>query len=126
MEKKLDPNLEEEIYHSQQKIDLDQLEGQSLRSTYLFTDHFEVGAKIIDCQEEEQKRLWSVPDSLHIPFEQLCKSYQSLDKGNKYILYCTFGSKAPYIAEIMQQSGYEAYAFSGGVRKVKQAFSREN
>ena len=115
-------DLHEYIDSHCRQIDLNQVDKHRLQSAYLFTDHFDPQAKIIDCQEPERQKLWSVPNSLHIPFEQLCKSYQSLDKAQKYILYCTFGSKTPYIAEIMQQSGHEAYAFRGGVQKVKRHY----
>lgn len=122
MEKSLAKGLEEAIYHSCRQFDLDRLDKNSLRLPYLFVNQLDPEAKIIDCQEARFQKRWSVPNSLHIPFDELLKSYSSLDKNEKYILYCTFGAKTPYIAELMQQSGHEAYAFEGGVGQVKKAY----
>ena len=119
MEGALDSNLTEDIYRSQQKIGLDDLDREALQQPYLFSPQPIAGAKFIDCQESAMHRRWSAPDSLHIPFEQLLQCYQSLKKTQPYLLYCTFGTKAPYAAELMQQAGYEAYAFTGSVKKLK-------
>ena len=123
LEKSLDEGLEEDIYRSHKRLDLEMVDKDSLRWPYLLTDRLDPEATIIDCQETHFKRRWSVPGALHIPFDELLKSYPSLDKREKYILYCTFGSKAPYAAELMQQSGREAYAFKGGIKQVKKVYA---
>ena len=123
LEKFLDEGLEENLYRSHKRLDLEMVDKDSLRWPYLLTDCLDPEATIIDCQETHFKRHWSIPGALHIPFDQLLKSYSSLDKKEKYILYCTFGSKALYAAELMQQSGREAYAFKGGVKHVKKVYA---
>ena len=123
LEKALNEGLEEDLYRSHQRLDLEKVDKDSLRWPYLLTDRFDPGATIIDCQDTHFKRRWSVPGALHIPFDELLGSYVSLDKREKYILYCTFGAKAPYAAELMQQSGHEAYAFKGGIRQLKKIYS---
>ena len=122
LERALPLELADDIFRSLEKTGLDGVDGKSLRRPYIFAEELDPKAQIIDCQEGKRgARSWAVPNSRHIPFDELCKSYRSLDKGKKYILYCTFGSKSLHMAEIMQQSGYEAYAFPGGIKKVKQA-----
>ena len=112
-------SLEEEVYRSHTKIPLQQVDATSLRMPYLFVDRIHPGAKVIDCQEEPWQRVWSFPGAILTSFEQLSRDYRMLKKDEVYILYCTFGSKTPYLVELMQQSGYEAYAFNGGVKALK-------
>ena len=122
MEGDLPAELSEQAYRSQCRLELSKADADSLRSPYLLVKELDREAQIIDCQESGEQKLWSVPNSLHIPFEELRQNYRSLDRGKKYILYCRFGSKTPYAAEIMQQAGYEAYAFEGGVGQVKKTY----
>ena len=68
------------------------------------------------------QKLWHIPNSLHIPPENFLKEYKKLNKNDEYLLYCTYGTQTPYFAEIMQQNGFNAYAFKGGLSKVKSQF----
>ena len=88
-------DFERKICEDYHRIDLDGVNGNSLRSPYLFADDFDPEAQVVDCQEEVRWRLWSVPHALHIPYDQLLQNYRSLDKSQKYILYCTYGSQTP-------------------------------
>lgn len=112
-------DLEEEIYRSRMKILLQQVDAASLRQPYLFVDQIYPQAKVMDCQEEQWQRAWSFPGAVLTSFDRLSRDYWTLSKDGVYILYCTFGSKTPYLVEMMQQSGYEAYAFNGGVKALK-------
>ncbi|MCY4644834.1 MAG: tRNA 4-thiouridine(8) synthase ThiI [Bacteriovoracales bacterium] len=123
-EKDLPKDLEETIWLSQKTISLDDVELGPLRGSYLLVDGFDPEAKIIDCRDLDEKKSWAVPNALHIPFEQLKRDYRTLDRDKKYIIYCTLGAKSPYIAELMQQSGREAYAFDGGIKKAQKTYEK--
>lgn len=104
-------------------IDLNDVTAKDLRSDYLFADDIDEEAILIDCQPANFYAKWHVPGAINIPTDDLMKGYKKLDKDKKYILYCSWGTQTPYAAELMQQAGYEAYAFRGGLSKLQQYFS---
>ncbi len=121
-EENLPENLLEKTREAAREIDLDQLTAKDFRTQYLYTTELPEEAIIIDCQQPHMRRAWHVPKSQHHDFETLLATYKKLDKTKTYILYCTYGSQTPYVAEIMQQSGFDAYAFQGGISQVKRKY----
>ena len=117
--------LSHEIFHSAlggvREKDLDSLEKKDLQIPYLFVDSLEEDAEIIDCQENHMFRSWHVPQARHLPVYDLLHTKDLLAKDKKYILYCTHGTQTPYVAEMLQHLGFEAYCFRGGVERVKQS-----
>jgi thiamine biosynthesis protein ThiI len=103
-------------------IDLLEVSGDDLRAPYLFAAEVPERALLIDCQPEYMYRAWHAPGAEHQEPEQLARTFKSLDKNRTYVLYCTYGVQTPYLAELMQQSGYEAYAFEGGISTLRRWF----
>lgn len=101
------------------EIKLAEVSGKELQSEYLYVDRIEQGYEVIDCRPHYEYKSWHYPNSINIDLPELLKKYKKLDKNKKYVLYCAFGSQTPVLAEIMQQSGFQAYAFQGGIRKVR-------
>jgi tRNA uracil 4-sulfurtransferase len=118
-EARIDPGLLDRAVSERKAIDLLDVSAKDLRAPYLFTDTFPRDAVVIDCRSPHQFREWHVPGAVHRdPFE-LMDSFRKLDKRSIYVLYCSYGTQTPLIAEIMQQFGYEAYAFRGGIQAVR-------
>ncbi len=118
---KLDPALLEAAIRNRRTIEVAQVTPEELRTEYLFIDHIPEDAVVVDCREPALYRIWHVPGAINIPIAELLERWRTLDRSKRYVLYCTFGTQTPHVAELMQQAGYEAYAFKGGIRAVERA-----
>ena len=125
---KVPAELLEQAVRARRTLDVAAVTAEQLRTSYLFIDHLPEDAVVIDCRDPALYRIWHVPGAINIPFAELLERWRRFERGKRYVLYCTFGTQTPYVAELMQQAGYEAYAFKGGIqaveRAVEQAFER--
>jgi thiamine biosynthesis protein ThiI len=117
---KLDPELLEKAIRNRKTLDLRALTPTDLVAAYLFTNEIPSGAMIIDCRPEAQYNAWHLPGALHRDEWELLRDFKRLDRERKYVLYCAHGLQTAYLAEKMQNAGYEAYSFRGGLRGVMQ------
>jgi len=101
-------------------LDLNAIGAAELREPYLFTDTIPSGARVIDCQPRHMYAAWHVPGAEHWEADRLARLYKRLPREQTYVLYCTFGTQTPVLAELMQQAGFDAYAFRGGLSRVQQ------
>ena len=115
----LDPNVLFAAVAARREIHLDSLKPEDLRAPYLFTDRIPEQAKVIDCQTAEGFARWHVPGAAHWDPVQLLDRLGELNKKQTYVVYCPHGVQAAGIVEMMQQSGFEAYAFQGGVPRLR-------
>lgn len=115
----MDFSVMDEAIANTRDIDIDALTAKDFRTQYLFTDKLPPSSVIIDCQQPHMRRAWHIPNSVHFQIDDLLKNFKQLDKSKSYVLYCTYGSQTPYVAEVLQQFGYDAYAFQGGINQVK-------
>lgn len=120
-EAKLDPALLASAIEERTVLDLAEVTPRDLRQPYLFVRDFPRDAVVVDCQPKHMYKAWHVPGAVHWEPDQLARGFRRLSRERTYVLYCTFGTQTPVIAEVMQQAGYEAYAFEGGLSRVKAA-----
>jgi thiamine biosynthesis protein ThiI len=99
-------------------LDLRALKATDMAAPYLFTATIPADAVIIDCRPEPLYQAWHMPGSVHREEWDLLHEFKRLDKNRKYVLYCAHGIQTAYLAEKMQNAGYEAYSFRGGVRGI--------
>lgn len=118
-EKKIDRSVLRKAVENARKIDLRSLSMTEHAASYLFTEEVPSEAVIIDCQSEAMYRHWHLEGARHRDPWQLQAQFKQLNKEPTYVLYCPRGTQTAYIAEAMQQAGYEAYSFKGGVRALK-------
>ena len=100
-------------------VDLDAVTPTDLRAPYLFADDIPAEAIVLDCQPPHMFEAWHVAGAANRDPASLIENFRKLDKAKTYILYCTFGTQTPVLAEVMQQAGYDAYAFRGGISQVR-------
>jgi thiamine biosynthesis protein ThiI len=60
-----------------------------------------------------------VPGAAHWDPAVLLDHLGALSKERTYVVYCAHGVQSAGVAEMMQQSGFEAYAFQGGVAELR-------
>ena len=118
-EKKLEMSPLLASFDHMNRWEVDNITTNDLKAPYLFVEHFPNDAHIIDCQDSHMFRSWHMPKAQHILPERLIENPALLEKGKNHVLYCTYGTKTPYLAELLQSKGREAYAFRGGVPQIK-------
>jgi thiamine biosynthesis protein ThiI len=121
---KLNPEILDEAIRARKTLDLRALTPTDLAAPYLFINEIPAGAVIIDCRPESQYNAWHLPGALHREEWELLRDFKRLDRERKYVLYCAHGLQTAYLAEKMQNAGYEAYSFRGGVKGVMQYASQ--
>jgi thiamine biosynthesis protein ThiI len=118
-EARLDDTVLARALDSRKAIDVLAVTPGALRMPYLFTESIPEDAVVVDCRPEALYRAWHVPGAVRMDPEELKRNVRALDKRKTYILYCSYGTQTPLLAEILQQFGYEAYAFRGGIAAVQ-------
>ncbi|MCB0366667.1 MAG: tRNA 4-thiouridine(8) synthase ThiI [Bdellovibrionaceae bacterium] len=119
-EARLSQELVDDCLENLKKRDIHAVDGVTLRKDFLFVEAVPSEAEVIDCQEAHMRRDWQWPRSTHIDWETLVSGTQKLDKTKVYVVYCTYGTKAPLAAEVLQLQGYEVYALRGTINQVRE------
>lgn len=124
MEAAMDISVLEAAVHNRKIIDVDAVTAADLRTPYLWVEAVPETAELIDCQPEEYYRGWHVKDVRHYTVDDLPRLFRELPKDQTYVLYCAHGVQSALMAEHMQQRGYDAYAFRGGLQALKEELRR--
>jgi len=118
-EAKMDPAVLDRAIAGAKTLELRALTPTDLVAPYLFATDIPEGAVVFDCRPEQQYQAWHVPGAIHREEWELLRDFRRLDKSRTYVLYCAHGMQTAYLAEKMQNAGFEAYSFKGGVRELK-------
>lgn len=118
-EEKLDEALFEVAMSEAKRIELRDLTDEELAESHVFVDALPEGATVIDCQPEAMYRAWHVDGATNIPADGLADHMRDFDKDTTYVLYCPFGTRSAFLAEMLQDEGYQAYAFRGTVSRLR-------
>ena len=119
-EEAYDFSVLEQAIANHKTLDLRALTATDLAAPYLFTSAIPDQAVVIDCRPETQYALWHHPDAVHKEEWDLLRDFKRLDRDRTYVLYCAHGLQTAYLAEKMQNAGYDAYSFKGGLRAIQQ------
>ncbi len=119
-ESKLELAVIDEAVAERKVLDLRSLTPADLVAPYLFTREIPDDAVVLDCRPEAEYRHWHLPGAERKDEWELLRKFGSLDRDRHYVVYCGHGIRSAHIAEKMQQAGYEAYSFRGGVKGVKE------
>lgn len=119
-ESAIDIGVLDSAVRARKVFDLRALTPTDLVAPYLFTADVPPGAVVLDCRPEPQYRAWHLPGALQRDEWELLHAFKRLDRDHTYVLYCAHGIQTAYLAEKMQNAGYEAYSFKGGLRGVMQ------
>lgn len=119
-ESKLDLTVVDRAVADRKVLDLRDLTSTDLVAPYLFTRVIPDDAVVLDCRPRAEYRRWHLPGAERRDEWELLRKFRTLDRDRHYVLYCGHGIQSAHIAERMQQAGYEAYSFRGGVKGVKE------
>jgi tRNA uracil 4-sulfurtransferase len=121
-EQRLDLDLVGRVVAARRVLDPRAVSRQEHES-YLFTSEIPAGAVVLDCQPPHLYRAWHAPGAQHKDPSDLIDNLRALDKQHTYVLYCSHGTQAATLAELMQRSGYDAYAFRGGAERLRRSLA---
>jgi thiamine biosynthesis protein ThiI len=119
-EAKVDLTTVERAVAERKVLNLRELTPTDLVAAYLFTSDIDDDTVVLDCRPESAFRNWHLPGAQRHDEWELLARFPRLDRDRRYVIYCAQGIQSAHIAEKMQQHGYEAYSFQGGVRGVRQ------
>ena len=118
-DRKLDRAVLDQAVATRKIIDLNQVTSADMRQPYIYMDRIPDDALVIDCQTPELFQDWHVQGAQNKDPVVLLDSLSRLDKAPTYVVYCAHGMHSAGVVEVMQQNGFEAYAFEGGLKAVK-------
>lgn len=98
--------------------DLRGLTEADLGPTGLETDRVPDGATVLDLRPREAWKTWSYPGSLQMDLQRALEAYSSFDRDRPYVVVCEVGLKSAHLAERMQEAGFRAWNFRGGLARL--------
>lgn len=75
---------------------------------------------VIDLRTQTEYEHWCWPHAIHLEFDKAMEHAARLPRERAYLFYCEVGLKSAYLAEMMRQTGYEAWSFRGGVKPMQE------
>jgi tRNA uracil 4-sulfurtransferase len=124
-ERKLDPTVLGRALARRKILDLRALSSSDLVLDYVFTDEVPAGAVVLDLRPEQEWDEWHYPGSINREAWDLAAHPTSLDRKKTYVVHCGQGVQAAQVAEQLQRSGVEAYAFRGGTQELRKRVEQE-
>jgi tRNA uracil 4-sulfurtransferase len=121
----LDPELLPRLVAARTVHRLRDLAAESLGPSSLETDHVPEGATVIDLRSLPAWKAWHWQGSLHLDFARALEAWPSFDRERPYVLVCEVGLKSAHLAEKMQQAGFRAWHFSGGIKDLMALAEKE-
>ena len=114
----LDYSIVDAAVDTRKVLDLRALTPTDLVAPYVFTSEIPPDAIVYDCRPEAQYKAWHLPGAIQRDEWDLLREFKRFDRDRKYVLYCAHGLQTAHLAEKMQNHGYEAYSFRGGLKGV--------
>ena len=107
-------------------LNLRTMDLQDIVGANLFVSAIGEDVEIIDTRGPTAFQAWHWPDATRRDLVDLERGFRALDKQRTYVLVCAEGIRTAFLAEQMQEAGYEAYSFMGGEPALRRyADSRE-
>lgn len=118
-EAKLDLAVLAAAVATRRTIDLKRLSAAEIVDSYLLTERIPEGAMVVDVRSAGEWQAWHYPGAVRMESWELTAAPATIDRDRTYVLYCDAGMEAATLAEHLQKSGVEAYAYRGGTRALK-------
>ncbi len=118
-EAKLDPAALQRALEGRQLLDLVSVDPDELASPGLQIAEIPAGAEVIDLRDPGAFQRWHYPGARQMDFLMALKDISRFDRDRSYVFYCQLGLKSGQLAEELQQAGYQAYSFKGGLRALQ-------
>jgi thiamine biosynthesis protein ThiI len=121
----LDPELLYTLVKGRTAYSLRNLSAESLGPSNLETDRIPEGATVLDLRSAPAWKAWHWPGALRLDFPRALEAYPSFDRTRPYVLVCEVGLKSAHLAEKMQEAGFQAWHFAGGIKDLMALAEKE-
>ena len=81
--------------------------------------------KLIDVRTVVERNIHYIPNSEHIPLDQIGKQISVFDKDNTYLIYCRSGKRSLTATDFLKSQGIEAINMEGGIIEWEQIKKEE-
>ncbi|MCF2140239.1 MAG: DsrE/DsrF/DrsH-like family protein [Candidatus Lokiarchaeota archaeon] len=81
---------------------------------------------LLDIRTNEEVKLGAIPESLHIPLDELRDRMNELDKNKEIWVYCQAGQRGYYASRILVQNGFQVKNLSGGYKAYKIVLEKQS
>lgn len=81
---------------------------------------------LIDLREKEEYDDEHIKGAISLPYDEIVKEVETLDKQKKFILYCDRGNASLMVGMKLAAKGYEVYTVLGGYLAYKRMKQKEN
>ncbi|MDP6358249.1 MAG: FAD-dependent oxidoreductase [Planctomycetota bacterium] len=71
---------------------------------------------LLDVRESAERERGRIPNSIHIPLDELRGRFEELPRDKEVVVYCHSGQRSYYAARILSQHGYRARNLTGAWR----------
>jgi thiamine biosynthesis protein ThiI len=78
-------------------------------------------ATVLDLRSARDYRAWHWPGALHLEYFHALQAYRTVDRRQRYVLYCEVGLKSAHLAERLQGLGIDARHVPAGVASLRRA-----
>jgi thiamine biosynthesis protein ThiI len=119
------PGRLEELIDARSVFELRSLDESALGPSGLETDRVPEGATLLDLRSKPAWQAWHYPGSVHLDFQHALGAWPSFGRDRDYVLVCEVGLKSAHLAEKMQQAGFRAWNFRGGLKELMALAERE-
>ncbi|MFQ5845683.1 MAG: tRNA uracil 4-sulfurtransferase ThiI, partial [Planctomycetota bacterium] len=116
----------ESALRSKETLRLRTLEITDVIGPNLFVSSIADGAEVLDTRDEVAYLAWHWPTAQRRDFAELERGFRGLDREKTYVLLCGQGIRTAHLAERMQEEGFEAYSFLGGVPALRRYAARRS
>lgn len=124
-EARMTPGRLEELVEARAVFELRSLDESALGPSGLETDRIPEGATLLDLRSKPAYQAWHYPGAVHLDFQYALEAWRSFGKDRSYVLVCEVGLKSAHLAEVMQEAGFRAWNFRGGLRELMALAERE-
>ncbi|HWM91724.1 MAG TPA: THUMP domain-containing protein [Thermoanaerobaculia bacterium] len=119
------PGRLEEVVEARTVFELRSLDDSVLSPSGLETDRVPEGAAVLDLRSKPAYQAWHYPGAIHLDFHHALGAWPSFGRDRDYVLVCEVGLKSAHLAEKMQQAGFRAWNFRGGLKELMALAERE-
>lgn len=70
---------------------------------------------LLDCREHSERRQGAIPDSLHIPMNQIPHRLAELDRSANLVVFCAHGNRSYGVTAWLIEQGFSARSLRGGI-----------
>lgn len=119
------PGRLEELVAARTVFELRSLDESALGPTGLEIDRIPEGATVLDLRSKTAWQAWHYPGAVQLDFQHALESWPSFGRECSYVLVCEVGLKSAHLAEKMQQAGFRAWNFRGGLKEMMALAERE-